>query len=86
MFPGALKRSEMDGVGWEVYLGRKILLYYGEGALELWAGGQAILMLISVLFPTLLLEQHRIHVSSTGPLLEKRGCFLNPFDARNQYS
>lgn len=33
----------MDGVGWEVYLGRKILLYYGEGALELWAGGQAIL-------------------------------------------
>lgn len=43
-------------------------------------------MLISVLFPTLLLEQHRIHVSSTGPLLEKRGCFLNPFDARNQYS
>lgn len=43
-------------------------------------------LLISVLFPTLLLEQHRIYVSSTGPLLEKRGCFLNPFDARNQYS
>lgn len=27
----------------EVYLGRKILLCYGEGALELRAGGQAIL-------------------------------------------
>ena len=36
MFPGAPKRSEMDGVDWEVYLGRKILMRCGEGVLELW--------------------------------------------------
>ena len=43
LFPGAPKRSEMDGVGWEIYLGKKILLCCGEGVLELRAGGQAIL-------------------------------------------